>query len=132
GSGTVAFKTDGVQNQFSVGLNNVDTTFSGNLTGNDLVSGIPRDLLLKNGSGTLTLSASNSFTGTYFIFSGTVLVTGSIASSPAQVQVVSSAVVGGVGTIDRPVAMSTGGHLAPGTSPGVLNTGGLQFGNGAG
>jgi autotransporter-associated beta strand protein len=125
GSGTVAFKAEGHTQFLTLGGNDQNTTFSGSLIGNDAPGGSPQDELRKIGTGTLTLSGSNSFTGAYSINGGTLLVTGSLATSISAVSVDGAGVLGGTGTLNRPVFAS--GHLAPGTSPGVLNTDNLQF-----
>jgi len=57
-------------------------------------------------------------------------VTGTIAS-PAQLTVSSGANLIGTGTIVGPVSVLSGGHLAPGLSPGTINTGSLLLKTGS-
>ncbi|MCI0684277.1 MAG: autotransporter-associated beta strand repeat-containing protein [Gemmataceae bacterium] len=80
----------------------------------------------KAGAGTLILAASNTYTGATTINLGTVLVHGSLSSVTAAVTVNANSVLGGTGTISRPINVS-GGTLAPGASTGILNTGNVSF-----
>lgn len=62
---------------------------------------------------------------------GTLLVNGSLANTSA-VKVEAGATLGGRGTIGGITTISSGGHLAPGTSPGTLTfTNGLSLEDGA-
>jgi autotransporter-associated beta strand protein len=85
--------------------------------------------LFKDGTGTLTLGGSNSYSGITTINSGTLLVTGSIASN-YRVDVQSTGTLGGSGTVSG-VQVATGGTVAPGNSPGILNTGNITFASGS-
>ncbi|WP_435009178.1 autotransporter-associated beta strand repeat-containing protein [Tundrisphaera lichenicola] len=84
--------------------------------------------LISSGSGVLILNATNTYTGTTFVTAGTLLVAGSIATS-SDVQVF-AAVLGGSGTLPD-VTIGSGGTLAPGNSPGLVNTGNLAFQSGS-
>ena len=66
--------------------------------------------LLKTGTDTLTLNGVNSYTGTTTVISGTLA---------------------GFGTLPGPVEVANGATLAPGNSPGRLNTGNLDLQGGA-
>jgi autotransporter-associated beta strand protein len=106
GSGTV-----NVNSVLTVGFDNSSTTFSGTYAGTGIFN--------KQGSGTFTLSGANTYTGTTHVGGGRLDVNGTIVS---DVAVVSSATLGGTGTITGPVSLTTGGAtLAPGNAgPGLL------------
>ncbi|MAG67867.1 MAG: hypothetical protein CMK74_18700, partial [Pseudomonadales bacterium] len=98
-----------------------DTTLSGVISGSGDV--------IKTGSGALTLSASNSATGTLTASAGTVLIDGSY---DGQVSAQSTGTVGGNGTLNGLVAIFSGGTLAAGSSPGSLTiNGNLQLETGS-
>jgi autotransporter family porin len=79
------------------------------------------------GSGVLTLSNANTYTGATTVAAGTLHVDGSITSATT---VQSGATLGGSGTISATslfgtaVTVLNGGHLAPGDSPGTLTVNG--------
>jgi autotransporter-associated beta strand protein len=87
----------------------VDAKLSGVLSGTSQ--------LTITGNGTLELAANNTLTGTTRLEGGRLWVTGSLTSSPITVR--NGATLGGNGSVGR-VTVSAGGHLAPGTSIGVL------------
>ena len=98
-----------------------DTTLSGVISGSGDV--------IKTGSGALTLSASNSATGTLTASAGTVLIDGSY---DGQVSAQSTGTVRGNGTLNGLVAIFSGGTLAAGSSPGSLTiNGNLQLETGS-
>ena len=82
--------------------------------------------LAKSGAGTLALSGVNTYSGATTVSAGTLLVNspGSIAS---PVTVNSGGTLGGTGTVGNTVTVDSGGAIAPGTSPGILNTGTLTL-----
>jgi T5SS/PEP-CTERM-associated repeat protein/autotransporter-associated beta strand protein len=89
------------------------TTISAVISGNGSVNQL--------GSGTTTLSASNTYTGATTVSGGGLLVSGSIASSAVTVQ--SGGILGGSGTVGA-VIVQSGGTINPGSSPGTLNING--------
>jgi len=97
--------------------------FAGN--GNTLVQGtisngnVYANRVIKSGSGTLTLTGSNSYTGNTTVNVGTLLINGSTVGDSAF-SVSSGATLGGSGTIGGTVTVGSGGTLAPGNSPGNL------------
>jgi autotransporter-associated beta strand protein len=101
-----------------VGGNNLSTEVSGVITDG---CGCFAGLLTKVGSGTLTLSGThNSYTGPTNVDGGTLLVTGSIASSAAVV-VGNGATLGGTGIVPMTFLNPAGAILAPGL-PNALGT----------
>lgn len=82
--------------------------------------------VIKTGTGTLTLSGANIYTGPTTVSSGTLNVTGSLASGSA-VRVIGT--LTGTGTVAGTVDAS-GGTIAPGDGgPGTLTTGALTLNN---
>src|SRR5207247_10558837 len=81
-------------------------------------------------TGGWTLSGANIYTGPTTVSTGTLLVNGSVTSN---VTVASGATLGGSGTVNsaNTVTVNSGGHLAPGTSPGILNSGNLTLASGS-
>jgi autotransporter-associated beta strand protein len=80
--------------------------------------------LIKNGVGTLTLSAANTYTGPTVVSNGTLLVSGSLSTN--TVTVATGATLSGAGTINGAVTIQGGGTLQPGSS--AVNTDTLTLG----
>jgi autotransporter-associated beta strand protein len=120
--------------QLTVGSNNDSTTVSGVIE--DHFPGVNLDQvggsLVKVGSGTLTLSGVNAYTGSTTVSAGELIVNGSIALS-SLTTVNSGAALSGSGTVG-PTAINTGGFLVPGPvgTPGSMTVAGnLAFQSGA-
>lgn len=109
-------------NTLTAGALNTSTSYGGVISG---TSGS----LVKNGTGTLTLTGANTYTGATTINAGTLLVNGSTSSSSA-VAVNNTGTLGGTGTVG-PVTVQSGGKIAPGASPGILNVGNTAFSSGS-
>ena len=115
----------------TVGSNNLSTEVSGTIADGGS-SGGTGGSLVKVGSGTLTLSGVNTYTGSTIVSTGELIVNGSIASS-SLTTVNSGAVLSGSGTVGSTV-INTGGFLVPGPvgTPGTMTvTGNLAFQSGA-
>lgn len=123
GSGTVRGQFD--TPFLEIGNGNGSDIFGGAITQD---SGVTQSLI-KAGTGTQTLSGSNSYTGTTTIDAGRLDVTGSTAGGSA-VTVNSGGTLGGTGTVGGSVSVQSGGTLAPGTSPGCLSTGAVTLTSG--
>ena len=105
-------------NQLTTGGNNLSTTVSGLIQG-------PGGSLVKSGSGTLTLSNINSYSGPTTVNAGALIVDGSIASS-SLTTVSSGATLGGSGTVGSTI-INAGGSFAPGPAgaPGAMTVAGI-------
>jgi len=79
--------------------------------------------LLKDGATTWRLTAANTYTGSTTVAAGRLEVNGSLGSGTVTVQ--TGASLGGTGSIAGAVNVQAGGFLAPGNSPGILQTGNL-------
>jgi autotransporter-associated beta strand protein len=111
----------------TVGSNNLSTEVSGVISD----CGCPGSLV-KVGSGTLTLSGNNTYTGTTDVNGGTLAVDGSIASS-VLTRVNSGGTLAGTGVAGN-TQVNSGGIFAPGSgTPGSSMTiaGNLAFMSGA-
>jgi fibronectin-binding autotransporter adhesin len=83
------------------------------------------------GTGSLTLTNTDTYTGATTIAGGTMYVNGTL-SATASVSVSSGATLAGTGTINSAATVTVTGTLNPGngTNPGVLTLGSLAFGSG--
>ncbi|WP_249779398.1 autotransporter outer membrane beta-barrel domain-containing protein [Bradyrhizobium sediminis] len=109
GTGTVALG----DRALTVGSNNLSTTFAG-VIGASITGGS----LIKQGTGTLTLSGANTYSGPTLVNGGTLAVDGSIGASFVTVN--TGGTLAGSGTVgDTTVA---GGTLAPGGGATAIGT----------
>jgi len=114
-----------------VGGNNLSTTFAGVLQDGGLLGGT-RGSLIKEGSGTLTLSGTNTYTGATTVDGGALIVNGSNVTS-SLTTVNAGGTLAGTGTGGN-TQINSGGIFAPGSgSPGTAMTvaGNLAFQSGA-
>jgi autotransporter-associated beta strand protein len=129
-SGTTAGSIEGGGNVFlgaknlTVGGNNLSTTFAGVIQDGGSPGGTGGSLT-KAGSGTLTLSGIDTYTGATTVNGGTLAVNGSIASS-VLTTVNAGGTLAGNGIVGN--TLINGGALAPGNSIGLLTVqGSLVF-----
>jgi autotransporter-associated beta strand protein len=118
-------------NLLIVGGNDLSTDFAGTIgdchgsASAACVAGAKGGSLLKQGSGTLTLSGTNTYTGTTDVNAGALIVNGSIASS-VLTTVDAGGTLGGSGIVGN--TFINGGTLAPGGATGTLTVqGNLTF-----
>ena len=117
--------------QLTVGGNNLSTEVAGVIQDGG-VNGGTGGSLVKTGSGTLTLSGINTYTGATTVDAGTLIVNGSIASS-VLTTVRAGGTLAGTGTVGS-VLVATDGIFAPGppATPGTMTVAGnLAFESGA-
>jgi fibronectin-binding autotransporter adhesin len=80
--------------------------------------------LKKSGLGTQTLGDTNTYTGATTVDAGKLVINGSISTSTTTVN--STGTLTGSGTVGA-VTVKDGGFIAPGNSPGILNTGNITL-----
>jgi autotransporter-associated beta strand protein len=80
--------------------------------------------LKKSGLGTQTLGDTNTYTGATTVDAGKLVINGSISTSTTTVN--STGTLTGSGTVGA-VTVKSGGFIAPGNSPGTLNTGNITL-----
>ena len=104
---------------WQIGGANADATFAGTITeqNTNAITAIE-----KIGSGTWTLTASNTFTGGMTVSAGTLQVNNTTGSATGtnQVFVASGATLSGTGIIGGLTVFDDGAILAPGTGTGTL------------
>jgi len=79
-------------------------TFGGSISGSGDVT--------KLGAGILTFSNINTYTGATFVDAGTLAIDGAVSGAGGLVTVAGGATLGGSGTLDRDVSVSSGGTLS--------------------
>ena len=123
--GSVVNNSAGTDKILTLGNGNADGLFAGTIADNSGEGGTLG--LQKVGSGTQTLSNYNSYsyTGATTVTGGTLVVNGDISSS-INTTVSNLAILKGSGRVGA-LTVTVGGTLAPGNSPGILNTGNMTI-----
>jgi fibronectin-binding autotransporter adhesin len=114
-AGTALASVSSNATAITIGSNNASTTYSGTLGG---VGG-----LTKVGLGTFTLGGTLTMGGPLTINGGRVNL---LATGPGGATVNAGGTLGGTGGLGGSVTVNVGGTLAPGLSPGTINTGDLN------
>ena len=78
--------------------------------------------LSKDGTGTLTLTGANTYTGTTYVDTGTLLVNGTSSGTGRVTVQNNGSVLGGTGTISAPVTVTASGAINPGPNAGANGT----------
>jgi len=113
-----------------VGANQLTVTGTGTTTITGQITGAAGGSLSKTGTGTLVLTNNNTYNNGTLVSDGTVLVSGTNATGTGTTVVSGSGRLQGNATLAS-VFMSSGGTVAPGTSPGTLNSGSATWNGGA-
>ncbi len=128
GAGTSAGSLEGLgtmtlgAKRLTIGTNNLSTEFGGVIQG-------AGGSLVKAGSGTLTLTGNNTYTGATVVDGGLLAINGGFASSGVTVN--AGGALGGSGAVPSTV-IGSGGTLAPGNSIGTITiNGSLGFSAGS-
>ena len=105
-----------------VGGLNSNTTFAGTIVDGNPGTLSYRAALTKVGTGTLTLTGTNNFTGGCLVNAGTLLLNGYQTISNVNMTVASSAFFGGNGTMAGRVTVNAGGGITPGDGSNSVGT----------
>jgi autotransporter-associated beta strand protein len=111
----------------TVGNLNTSTTVSGNITDAGGYHPGIGGALTKVGTGTLTLSGANTYSGLTTVDEGALVINGSLA---AGVVVKDGGILTGIGSMGN-VVVETGGVLSPGPAPATISFGGLNLMSGS-
>jgi autotransporter-associated beta strand protein len=129
GSGAMTANTSGTIT-FQMGALNTNSTYGGTF-----FSSSGTIALSKVGTGALTLSGANTYSGGTTITAGALLITNTTGSAlgTGAVTVASGGTLGGTGTNSGATTVASGGILAPGLSgaAGVLNLAALTLSSGS-
>jgi len=125
--GVITNSAVGIAATLTIGNGDLDSQFGGTIE-----DGAGTLALNKIGNGRLMLypgsGGTHTYTGPTVVSEGTLLV--HAPCSLASVVTVTNATLSGDGTVGG-VTAGSGGHVSPGTSPGVLNTGDVSLGSGS-
>jgi fibronectin-binding autotransporter adhesin len=132
--GTILNNSTGTAKTLNVGTGNSSGSYAGVIA--DHSAGTGTLALTKTGSGSQTLTGTNTYTGATTVNAGSLFVNGSTAASSAVTVNNSGSTIGGSGTIGGSVNVaSSGANLSPGASgvgsTAILHTGALTLASGS-
>jgi fibronectin-binding autotransporter adhesin len=119
---TFTFNTGAINHTGSLTLQG---TATGDTTINSSIGANVTSVTQNSATSRLVLAGSSSYTGATNVNAGTLVVNGSISTS-SLTTISSGATIGGSGTVGA-LTVLDGATLAPGNSPGTLNTGTLTL-----
>jgi fibronectin-binding autotransporter adhesin len=120
---TITFSTGAINH---VGSITVTGSATGDTTINSVIGSNVTSITQNSATSRLVITNnSNAYTGATNVNAGTLVVNGNISTS-SLTTVASGATIGGSGTVGA-LTVADGGTLAPGNSPGTLNTGTLTL-----
>ncbi|MDB4055488.1 autotransporter-associated beta strand repeat-containing protein, partial [Akkermansiaceae bacterium] len=104
----------------TITFNVADGTGASDLTVSSIISN--QGSILKSGSGTMKLTANNTYTGTTTVSEGTLIINGDHSAATGAVNVgggILDATLAGSGTLGGTTTIGANGFLSPGNSPGT-------------
>jgi fibronectin-binding autotransporter adhesin len=120
----ITFSTGAINHTGSLSLSG--TAATGDTTINSVIGANVTSVTQNSATSRLVLASnSNAYTGATNVNAGTLVVNGNISTS-SLTTVASGATIGGSGTVGATTVLG-GATLAPGNSPGTLNTGTLTL-----
>jgi fibronectin-binding autotransporter adhesin len=120
---TITFSTGAINHAGSI---TVTGSATGDTTINSVIGSNVTSVTQNSATSRLVITSnSNAYTGATNVNAGTLVVNGNISTS-SLTTVASGATIGGSGTVGA-LTVADGGTLAPGNSPGTLNTGTLTL-----
>ena len=119
---TITLTTGAINHTGSI---TVAGTATGDTTIGSVIGANVTSVTQNSATSRLVLSGSNAYTGATNVNAGTLVVNGNISTS-SLTTISSGATLGGSGTVGA-LTVADGATLAPGNSPGTLNTGTLTL-----
>ena len=110
---------------WQIGFLNTDSTFGGiirNGMSQTIGTGLGAAAITKEGSGTLTLTGTSTYTGPTTVSAGTLLVNGNNSAAVGAVTV-NGGSLGGTGTVGGALTIRAAGSITPGAGIGTLTSG---------
>ncbi|MCH9616900.1 MAG: hypothetical protein SP4CHLAM5_03920 [Chlamydiia bacterium] len=114
--------------EIKIGAKSLTFGTANNATIAGIISGDSGGTITKTGTGSVTLSATNTFAGTVNASQGTLVVNGVL---PGDVSAANSATIKGTGSIGGKLSIASGATLTPGNSIGTITLGSLSLSAGS-